>query len=134
MGSQMTIGKKLFSCFAASLALTLVVGGTSLWLISSLGASLKRTANVIARKQLLAAEIDTRESDMLAAERGILLRGMMKDSALVAQYNQDFTVAAEKMKGSLEQMRPLIETEEGHRILSAIPTWHFVSIMNSFNS
>jgi len=93
MASQMTIGKKLFVSFGAALALTLVLGGTSMWLISSLGASLNKTTNVEARKQALATEIDMGESDMLAAERGILLRAMLKDSALVAQYNQDFQKA-----------------------------------------
>ena len=56
MASQMTIVKKLVGSFGASIALTLVVGGTSLWLISDLGASLKKTVNSTAHKQLLAAE------------------------------------------------------------------------------
>jgi hypothetical protein len=52
MASQMTIGKKLFGSFGACLVLTLVVGGTSLWLISSLGNSLNKLAHVTARKPL----------------------------------------------------------------------------------
>ena len=120
MATQMTIGKKLFGSFAASIALTLIVGGTSLWLISSLGASLKKTVNSTARKQLLAADIDMGESDMLAAERGILLRAMMKDAVLVARYNQDFQSATTRMKSDIDEMRPLIETEAGHQVINAI--------------
>lgn len=120
MASQMTIGKKLFGSFGASLALTLVVGGTALWLISSLGASLNKIANVTARKQFLAAEIDGSQSDMLAAERGILLMTLTKEPALVAKYSQDFQQAASEMKANLDAMSPLIETENGHRIFSTL--------------
>ncbi|MBS1998433.1 MAG: hypothetical protein JSS86_19045, partial [Cyanobacteria bacterium SZAS LIN-2] len=122
MASQMTIGKKLFGSFGACLALTLVVGGTSLWLISGLGASINKLAHVTARKQFLAAEIDGTESDMLAAERGILLRSMMKDAALVAQYNQDYQTAASEMKSQLQEMTPLIESEAGRKVITAIQT------------
>ena len=120
MASQMTIGKKLFGSFGACVALTLIVGGTSLWLISDLGASLKKTVNSTARKQLLAADIDMGESDLLAAERGILLRAMTKEAALVAHYNQDFQNAASTMKKDIDEMRPLIETERGHQVINAI--------------
>jgi methyl-accepting chemotaxis protein len=120
MASQMTIGKKLFVSFGAALALTLVVGGASLWLISNLGASLTKLANVTARKQFLASEIDMGESDFLAAERGILLRTMTKEPALVAEYNQDFQNSTTAMKKNLDEISPLIETEKGRNLLSAI--------------
>ncbi|HEY2471461.1 MAG TPA: methyl-accepting chemotaxis protein [Terracidiphilus sp.] len=120
MASQMTIGKRLFGSFGASLLLTMIVGGTALWLISSLGASLNKIATVTARKQFLASEIDMGESDMLAAERGILLRTLTKEPALVAQYNQDFQNATAEMKANLDAMSPLIETENGRRVLSAV--------------
>lgn len=120
MASKMTIGKKLFGSFGAAVALTLIVGGTSLWLISNLGASLKKTVNATARKQLLAADIDMAESDMLAAERGILLRAMTKEPALVAQYNQDYQNSVSEMKSDLDEMRPLIETPNGQQVINSI--------------
>ena len=118
MASQITIGKKLFGSFGASVLLTIIVGGTAIWLINGLGTSLNKLANVTARKQLLAAQIDTNESDMLAAERGILLRALTKETALVAQYNQEFQNASSLMKTNLDVMDPLIETEDGHRLLA----------------
>jgi methyl-accepting chemotaxis protein len=120
MASQMTIGKKLFGSFGASLLLTLIVGGTSMWLISSLGASLNRTANDTAKKQLLAAEIDVAKSDMLAAERGILLRSLTREPALVAQYSQDFQNATSSMKANLDILTPLLETENDRKDAAAI--------------
>src|SRR3569832_1152821 len=105
MASQMTIGKKPFGSLGACIALTLVVGGTSLWLISDLGASLKKTVNSTARKQVLAADIDTAESDMLAAERGILLRALTKETAHEARNKQDFQNASLRMKKDVDEMR-----------------------------
>jgi methyl-accepting chemotaxis protein len=120
MASQMTIGKKLFGSFGACVALTIIVGGTSLWLISSLGASLEKLAHVTARKQFLTSEIDRATSDMMAAQRGILLRSMMKDSAVVAQYSQDYQTAVSEMKGYLQEIAPLLETPNGRKVLAAL--------------
>ncbi|HXS76223.1 MAG TPA: methyl-accepting chemotaxis protein [Terracidiphilus sp.] len=118
MTSQMTIGKKLFASFGASVALTLVLGGTSLWLISNMGASLSKMANVTARKQFVASEIDMGESDLVSAERGILLRTFTKEPALVAQYNEDFKNASSLLKANFDELAPLLETEEGRRLLA----------------
>jgi len=120
MASQMTIGKKLFSSFGACVALTLAVGGTSLWLISSLGSSINKVAHVTARKQFLAAEIDGAESNMLAAERGILIRSMMKDADIVAQYNQYYQNAVSALKIELQEMKDLDEIQEVRYVLAAI--------------
>ena len=115
MASHMTIGKKLFGSFGGSLVLTLILGGTAIWLISDLGASLKKTANISARKQFLAAEIDMNQSDMVGEETGILLRAITKDAALVTQYNEEFQASTSEMKANLDAMESLIETDSGHR-------------------
>jgi methyl-accepting chemotaxis protein len=120
MASQMTIGKKLFGSFGACLLLTLIVGGTAIWLISSLGASMNKVANVTARKLYLASEIDGVVSDFLSEERGMLLRTLTKEPALVAQYNQDFQDSTSEMKRDLDALGPLIETESGRKIFSTI--------------
>ena len=119
MASKMTIGKKLLGSFGGSLLLTLLVGGTAIWLVNGLSASLNKLANVTARKQFLAAEIDANKSDMLAAERGILLGTLTREAALVAQYNQDFQSASSSMKANLSALNPLLETEDGRRLFSA---------------
>jgi CHASE3 domain sensor protein len=119
MTSQMTIGKKLFVSFGASVALTLILGGTSLWLISNMGASLNKIANVTARKQFLASEVDMSESDLLSAERGILLRTLTKEPALVAQCNEDFKNTSSLLKAKFDELAPMIETEEGRRVLAS---------------
>ena len=122
MASQMTIGKKLFGGFGAALVVTLIVGGTAIWVISSLGTSINKMVNVNAKKQFLATQIDVNESDMIAAERGILLRVYMKDMATANQYNQDFQSSYALWKKHMEEFSPLIETAEARKDLDEMQT------------
>jgi methyl-accepting chemotaxis protein/methyl-accepting chemotaxis protein-1 (serine sensor receptor) len=120
MKSQMTIGKKLFLSFGSALLLTLIVGGVAFWAIGSLGASIAEVANMTARKQVLAASIDTNLSDVIAAERGLVARAYMKDRATVEQYNQDFHKAQTEWKKNMDEFTPLIRTAEARKIMSDI--------------
>jgi methyl-accepting chemotaxis protein len=122
MKSQMTIGKKLFLSFGGALALTVILGGVATWTIRGLEANLKKVVNVNAQKQFLAAQIDTNESDLVAAERGIMAGTYMKDRVTVDQYNQDFRNAHDLWRKNMDAFTPLIETAEGRRILDEMQT------------
>ena len=95
MTSQMTIGKKLILSFGAALALTLMVSALALEGFSSLGADMNRVINVNARKLFLATDINATQSDMLAAERGILARAFMKDKATNQSLDQSVVAMGE---------------------------------------
>ncbi|HEV2134603.1 MAG TPA: methyl-accepting chemotaxis protein [Terracidiphilus sp.] len=112
MSSQWTIGRKLFIGFGASLALTLIVGGSAIWLIGSLGSSMDRVVNVTGRKQFLAALIDTDNSDLMATEFEILAHSFTKESAAMAQNAHDYAAAASQLKSNLEALKPLASTDE----------------------
>ncbi len=75
MKSQMTIGKKLLLSFGAALGLTLAVSALALEGLTSLGAGMEKVINVNARALYLATDINGEQSDLVAAERGILARG-----------------------------------------------------------
>src|ERR1035441_62482 len=89
MQRQMTIGRKLFLSFGAALVLTLAVSFLALNDIGNLGGMADRLVKVSARKQALSGDINTRMADILAAERGILLRAYMKDKATMEQYRSE---------------------------------------------
>src|SRR5436190_1411592 len=120
MKSQMTLGKKLFLSFGAALALTLILGGVAMWAIGTLGASVAEVANMTARKQFLAASIDTNLSDAIAAERGVVARAYMKDRATVEQYNQDFHKALSTWKKNMDDFAPLVRTAEARKLVNEI--------------
>jgi CHASE3 domain sensor protein len=81
--SNMTIGKKLFLSFGAALALASGIGFGALRSIGSLQGQMQQLIAKDARKLYLAADINTALSDVIAGERGILLRAYMNDYVTV---------------------------------------------------
>jgi methyl-accepting chemotaxis protein len=120
MRSQMTIGKKLLMSFGAMLALTVVVSVVSLLGSSSLGAQVGSITKVEARKQFLAGEINTVTSDFIAEERGILVRGLLKEQAKMDEYNQDFRDSSALLKKRVDELALLAETADGRRLVAEL--------------
>jgi methyl-accepting chemotaxis protein/methyl-accepting chemotaxis protein-1 (serine sensor receptor) len=58
--------------------------------------------------------------EVVAAERGIILRSFMKDRATVDKYNGDFRVSLSRFKKDLSEFRPLIETAEALKLIDAM--------------
>ena len=122
MNSNMTIGKKLFLSCGAALALTVAIAVVAFLAIGSLGNSVDNLASVQVRKVYLAGDLDNATSDMLAAERGILVRAYMKDPATMAKYNQDFNDAATRFQKALDELAPRLVTTEGKEIARNLST------------
>ena len=120
MQRQMTIGKKLFLCLGAASVLTLAVSFLALNDIGTLGGMTDRLVKVDAKKQSLSGDINTRMADILAAERGILVRAYMKDKATMEQYNQDFLRNADLTKKNLAEFATLSETAEDRRMIDEV--------------
>ena len=124
MASQMTIGKKLFAGFGAALVLTLIVGGTAIWAIGTLGNNMSKMVNVNAQKRFLASRIDVNVSDLIAAERGILLRAFTKEPSIMAQYNQDFQATYALWQKNLDAITPLADTADERKTVAGLETSH----------
>ena len=122
VASKMTIGTKLFLSFGAASVLTLAVSGLALNSIGNLGGNIDRLVNVNAKKQYLAGDINTVASDLIAWERGIVLRAYMKDTATMTKYRQGFQDSAVRLKKRCEEFAPLIETTEARRMIEEIQT------------
>lgn len=120
----MTIGKKLLLSFGAVLVLTLVVSGTAIWGISTLGTSMDNVVNVAGQKRYLVSRIDVNISDLVAAERGIMLRMYTKEPSLIAQYNRDFHTTLDQWKQNLDQVAPLMRTAEEQKALADLQSAH----------
>ncbi len=117
---SMTIGRKLFLGFGAALTLTLLVSFVSLLGMGRIGASLDRIIGTNARGMYLVGDIDAAESDLNAAERGIIARTFMKDKATAQQYHRDFGASAAKVRRDLTELAPLIETTEGRQLIAGL--------------
>src|SRR5664279_1358268 len=120
MKRQMTIGRKLFLSFGAAMVLTLAVSFLALNDIGNLGGVTDRLVKVNAKKQALSGDINTRMADILAAERGVLLRAYMKDKATMEQYHQDSVRNADLAKKTLDEFATLSDTAEDRRMIEEI--------------
>jgi methyl-accepting chemotaxis protein/methyl-accepting chemotaxis protein-1 (serine sensor receptor) len=120
MKSQMTIGKKLFGGFGASLVLTLIVGGTAIWTISSLGNSIHKVVDVDAKTQHLAVRMSVNVSEVKSTERAILARVLMKDIAAAIQYDRDLQSDYAQWKKNIDEFRTLVDSAEERKDLDEI--------------
>lgn len=118
MNSTMTIGKKLHLAFGAALSLTLLVSFVSWYSTETLGASIDKITKVNARKLYLSGQVNTATSDMVAEERGILIRSVRKEQSAVEKNNQDFHASSAILKKSLDEYVTLAETESGRQIIA----------------
>ena len=120
MKTQMTIGRKLFIGFGASLLLTLIMGFLGLSNINNLGGVNNQLVNVTARKRFLASDMNTAMTTILAAERGILVRAIMEDKATMEQYNRDFQTSMVQTKKELEEFGALSGTAEDRSVIEEV--------------
>jgi methyl-accepting chemotaxis protein len=128
---QMTIGKKLMLAFGAMLMLTLGLAYSSLSSVSSLGKELDLGANVTGKKLDLAGQLRARIGDMRAAQRGVVIYAMMKDSALTQENKDHFHNYASDTEKLANEIQPLLTTEKGkqdvEQVRSSLASWLLAS-------
>lgn len=115
MQTQMTIGKKLMLCAGAMLAVTLVLGFTSLRSISRLNTALTTATNETAAKLESSSEMNTLAADMLAAQRGMIIYAFAKSPEGVREANELLDQSADRWDRVLAEIKPMVRTEEGRR-------------------
>ena len=116
----MSLGKKLLSGFAAMLALVLLTSGGALLVTHILNGDLTRAANVTARKQYLAGEVNAATSELANCERGTVLSNMLSDQAHSDEYQQRFRARAAGLQKTLDELNQLAEGGETASVLQAL--------------
>jgi methyl-accepting chemotaxis protein len=112
----MPIGKKLYLSFGAAFALSIALGVTALFSISNLSALLHAAVTSTAQKQQLAGSLSAAASEMLAADRGILVRSYMKDVPAMEKYNRDFDDENAAANLILDKLEPLLVRPEAKHL------------------
>ena len=118
MFANMTIGKKLYLTFGAALALTLAVSAVALNGVGTLDGMNDTLGNVKTKKRFLSSDFNTTVSEMLAAERGVLVRAYMKDKATMEQYNQDFADSAARANKNMTAFGTLSDSAEDRQFIN----------------
>jgi methyl-accepting chemotaxis protein/methyl-accepting chemotaxis protein-1 (serine sensor receptor) len=116
----MSLGRKLLSAFGAMLALLLLTSGGALFVTHNLNQDLKRAANVTARKQYLAGEVNSATSEMASCERGTVLADMLSDKVHAEEYQQSFRTRSAILQKALDELNQLSEGGETDSIVKAL--------------
>ena len=116
----MSLGRKLLSGFGAMLALVLLTSGGALVVTRSLNNDLKRAANVTARKQYLAGEVNAATSAMASCERGTVLADMLSDKAHAEEYQRNFSARAAILQKALDELNALSDGGETDSMVKAL--------------
>src|ERR1700761_8651173 len=101
----MTIGQKLMGGSFTMLALTLVLSVVSLRTTESLGNELSTTAAKTARHLELASGAALDSSNMLSAERGLLLRLALGDQPTATVLHQEFLSHARSVDKNVAEVQ-----------------------------
>jgi methyl-accepting chemotaxis protein/methyl-accepting chemotaxis protein-1 (serine sensor receptor) len=105
----MSVSKKLLGGFGALLLLVLASSVTALLVTRDLSRDLKRAAEVTARKQYLAGEVNAATSGMASGEQGTVLSDMLSDKVHAEQYQKSFGANASNLRDALEELGRLTE-------------------------
>ncbi len=116
----MKIGTKLMASFSVMMALVLAIGIGGVSSISRLRSAMDSAVNVAAKRTLLANQIVSEAANVVALERGIVLRSILQQTQAVERHKQEFRDSSGKVERALAQLDPLLESDASRRGLSAL--------------
>lgn len=115
MQNQWTVGGKLLGCFLGLSLVAAAMGYFSLRTSSGMGRQVDLLVNDWSRQIQLAGDVATAETDMVAAQRGVLLYSMLKSPDNVEANRQRFQQSGELARKKLDELVPLVSTAEAKR-------------------
>jgi methyl-accepting chemotaxis protein/methyl-accepting chemotaxis protein-1 (serine sensor receptor) len=115
-----SIGKRLALAMTAVLVLTMLLSGAYVIAIRGMKSSLDRTADVTMRKVQMSVDLGAIKSDMYVAQRGFVLGAFLGDSARMQDEQARFEKQAALFRRTLEEMRRLLVTEDGKRVIATM--------------
>jgi methyl-accepting chemotaxis protein len=116
----MSLTRKLMLSFGVMLGLVLLLGAAALLVTRDLNRDLDRAANVTARQQYLAGEVNAATSELTSLERGGVLAAMLGDKAHVDEYQQRFRSRSDALKKALGELSRLAENRTAAERVQAL--------------
>ncbi len=116
----MNVTRKLLIAFSVLVALVLITNTASLFIIHSLSGELGRAADITARSQYLAGEVDTSAAEMLGLERAAALDAVLGDKSRAARYREDFDRTAASLQKALAELHKTASNAEAVSLLASL--------------
>jgi len=107
-----TVERKITSCFAAIFIMVAIQSWMSVRGLSSMNRNFEVAVDSTARKIWLAGDINMAVSDMLAADRGVLLYTHEKNAAGVEASKKLFTDRVALIEKDVAELKPLASSQE----------------------
>jgi methyl-accepting chemotaxis protein/methyl-accepting chemotaxis protein-1 (serine sensor receptor) len=120
----MTIGKKLMISFGAALALIIALSYAYLSATSSLGKAVLEAYEVDAKKLDQSGLILKASGDMVAFEKGIVLRSFTKEQSKIVANEQNFKASNVKLEKAMSDLEPLLITEAAKKMVASMRQAH----------
>lgn len=117
-----TLGFKIYLASGLLTAFLLILGGFTIYSISSLQQKMNSIANLEVRKIDLAGRTTTGFNQMWASARGVLLGTMTSNTAMVSSAEASLQEGRDQVSGSLREIGTLLQTDDGRRILNTLNT------------
>lgn len=127
MATRLTVGEKLTFSFAGMLILFSTLG-ISTWIsLSKLNQSAETSIVSTSPKLRLFGLVNTAKSDMFLSQRGMVLYSIAKNQDRIDSAKAQYARSREIAEKALEDMRPLLVTDEGKKqwqiIRSGLDEW-----------
>ncbi len=117
---HLTVGNKLTAGIGSMLVLIAGTGYFGLRAIDESAAQFTLAVDTNLRKVQLASEIIEARSELVSAQRGIVLSTITKVPVDVETYKNDFTHSSTSIQNALHEMRPLLINEEDRALAASI--------------
>src|SRR5579863_4640267 len=118
--TRMSLTRKLLSAFGVMLAVLLLLSGAGLVVTQDLNRDLDRTANVTARKQYLAGEVNAATGEMTGSERGLMLSTVLGAKGEAERYQQNFRARAATLQQALGELHKIPATTDAASLLGTL--------------
>src|SRR5579863_982164 len=116
----MSLSRKLLGGFGSMIALILVLSVGALVAISELNTDLDRAANVTARKEYLAGEVNSAAWEMTSIEKGSVLAAVLGDKAQSDLAHQQFQGPSTRLRKALTDLREMAATGQSASLLQTL--------------
>jgi methyl-accepting chemotaxis protein len=110
----------MFASATVTFILTAILGYFGLSSNAMFKERLDTVIDKTVRKILLEGNIESAQVEMVSSQRGAVLASITKDAQEIAADEQSFRQETEAIQKSLEEIRPLLNTEEGTAIVARI--------------
>jgi methyl-accepting chemotaxis protein len=119
---DMRVSTKLYASVSVLFVIGLLVGITGLYFSRNLGNELREAISVTAVKLDHVNSLRARTWEMVATMRGVYVFSHLKQTDKIDDLAKDWTAANKRCQEIISEMRPLLVTEEGKRMLARFET------------